>query len=122
MDPQTIPAEVSSEANGDKRPANKIGLYKHEKSGAELVATTEPQADAYVRVGYEWVRDLQESDFVHTTLGIADPLKQAQADAILADARLKAAQLTAEAAKVETEGQQEANRAANEAREKKTKK
>lgn len=46
---------------GQERPQNPAGLYRHEKSGAEIITKWHPlfgsaQADGAVRVGYEFVR------------------------------------------------------------------
>lgn len=52
---------ADQEINGDGRPVNKPGVYKHPESGAELIARRhrkfgDVQADGYVQVGYVWDR------------------------------------------------------------------
>lgn len=48
------------EQNGDGRPGNKPGLYRHPESGAEVVVSHHPKlgaamADGVVQVGYKYV-------------------------------------------------------------------
>jgi len=43
---------MAQETHGERKPANKPGLYKHTESGAELTATSTPVADGLVRAGY----------------------------------------------------------------------
>lgn len=42
------------------KPGNKIGRYVDPESGKELVATSTPQADAFVRLGWERQDDRPE--------------------------------------------------------------
>ena len=49
-----------AEVNGDGRPGNKPGLYRHPESGAEVIVTHHPKlgaamADGVVQVGYKYV-------------------------------------------------------------------
>ena len=51
---------ADKENNGDGRPANEPGVYKHPETGKELIARRhrkfgDAQADGYVQVGYKWV-------------------------------------------------------------------
>lgn len=48
---------MAQETQGDKKPANKPGLYRQDESGAELTALSSVQADAFVRLGYHYVED-----------------------------------------------------------------
>ena len=97
---ENIPQEQSAEINGDKRADNKPGLYEHPKSGAKLLALNPQQGDAFVRLQYEWVRDLEESDFYVPTAPTS-PVDDAKAemDAMLAEAKKVAAQIIADAQK-----------------------
>lgn len=52
-----------AEVNGEGRPSLPAGVYRHKESGQELVAVPtlkwgNPQADGYVRMGYEYVGPL----------------------------------------------------------------
>lgn len=51
---------ANTETNGNGRPFNKPGLYRHPESGAELIVGATPKfgspmADGAVRVGYVYV-------------------------------------------------------------------
>lgn len=53
-------AEPKVEKNGDGRPANLPGVYRHPETGKELIARRhrkfgDAQADGFVQVGYKWV-------------------------------------------------------------------
>lgn len=48
------------ENNGDGRPANEPGIYRHPETGVELIARRHrkfgnAQADGYVQVGFKYV-------------------------------------------------------------------
>lgn len=45
---------ATTESNGNNTPTNKIGLYVHKESGAEVEASSDIQADAFVRLGFEY--------------------------------------------------------------------
>lgn len=47
---------------GQEKPFNQAGVYEHPKSGERIIAKAHPlfgnaQADAMVRLGFEWVRE-----------------------------------------------------------------
>ena len=49
-----------TERQGDNRPANPLGVYRHPKAGKEIITRDHPrlgtvQADAFVQMGYEYV-------------------------------------------------------------------
>lgn len=51
---------MEKETNGNGRPSNKPGIYRHPESGAEMIARQHrkfgsAQADGYVAVGYVYV-------------------------------------------------------------------
>lgn len=51
---------ADTEINGDGRPFNKPGLYRHPESGAEVITTHHAKfgsamSDAMVQVGYKYV-------------------------------------------------------------------
>lgn len=51
---------ADKESNGDGRPANEPGVYRHPETGKELIARRhrkfgDAQADGFVQVGYKWV-------------------------------------------------------------------
>jgi len=51
---------ANSENNGDGRPANLPGVYRHPETGVELIALRhrkfgDQQADAFVQVGFKYV-------------------------------------------------------------------
>lgn len=98
----------SLESNGfgsQERKQNPSGLYRHEKSGEEIITKWHPlfgsaQADAAVRVGFEWVRDATEEelreqyDFIPTPAAAA-PANNDELKGILA--RLNALEAEKEA-------------------------
>lgn len=50
----------NTESNGNRKPANPAGLYRHPESGAEVIVQATPKygspmADGVVRVGYVYV-------------------------------------------------------------------
>lgn len=45
-------ATAETNSNGVKNP---VGVYRHDESGAELIAVTPIQGDAFVRLGYKYV-------------------------------------------------------------------
>lgn len=58
---------MNNENNGDGRPFNKPGLYRHPESGAEVIVTHDPKlgsamADGVVQVGYKWVSDAPKAE------------------------------------------------------------
>ncbi len=62
------------ETNGNGRPVLKGGVYKHPESGQELIAVQtakfgNPQADAYVRMGYQYAREATQEELY----GVVDP-------------------------------------------------
>lgn len=64
MNPEDIPKGPSAESNGmggNAKPKNQPGVYRHEKSGKEIIVLPDPQgtghADALVRFGFERVGD-----------------------------------------------------------------
>lgn len=71
-------ATVVAEKQGDGRPTAKAGLYRHKETGAEVIATeTEkfgnPQGDAYVRLGFEYVGPVTKKADVAAVNAIPDP-------------------------------------------------
>ena len=60
----------SVESNGmgsQERPQNPAGLYRHEKSGAEIITKWNPlygsaQADGAVRLGFEFIREATQDE------------------------------------------------------------
>jgi len=53
---------MQNETNGDNRPYNKPGLYRHPESGAEVITRHDAKlgsamSDAVVQVGYKYVGD-----------------------------------------------------------------
>ena len=63
MDTQTLPKYQAAEANGNKKPRNLPGVYRHEAAGKEVITVADPndgsiQADALVRVGYHRIGDV----------------------------------------------------------------
>ena len=51
---------MDNESNGDGRPYNKPGLYRHPESGAEVITRHDAKlgsamSDAVVQVGYKYV-------------------------------------------------------------------
>jgi hypothetical protein len=51
---------AKTETNGEGRPANAPGVYRHKETGKELIARRhrkfgDSQADGFVQAGYEWV-------------------------------------------------------------------
>jgi hypothetical protein len=44
---------ATTESNGNNKSTNKIGLYVHKESGAEVIASSDIQGDAFVRLGFE---------------------------------------------------------------------
>lgn len=71
------------EVNGNKKPLNKPGVYVHKESGAELLVRSHPkfgsaQADALVRVGYEFKSEAPKKATKEKTAPVKDDLAQAQ--------------------------------------------
>lgn len=53
---------MKDETNGNGKPMNKPGLYRHPESGAEVIVSHHPKlgsamADGVVQVGYKWVSE-----------------------------------------------------------------
>lgn len=44
---------AKAETNGTNGELNKAGVYVHKESGAEVIASSDIQADAFVRLGFE---------------------------------------------------------------------
>lgn len=62
----------AAETNGTGKTLNKPGLYRHPKSGAEVIVTHHPKlgsamADGVVQVGYEWVGPAPKEEAKSTT-------------------------------------------------------
>ena len=63
MDTQTLPKYQAAEGNGNKKPKNLPGVYRHEAAGKEVITVADSndgsiQADALVRVGYHRIGDV----------------------------------------------------------------
>lgn len=70
-------ANVVRETQGDGRPVSPAGVYRHRESGAEVIATAtekfgNPQGDAYVRLGFEYVGPVEGKD-AEAVASIPDP-------------------------------------------------
>lgn len=60
---------MSLELNGNNKPVNKAGVYKHKETGAKvfiqpLDGVGTPIADAFVQAGFVWVSDTDEPETV----------------------------------------------------------
>jgi hypothetical protein len=58
---------MANEINGEGRPLNKPGVYRHKETGVEVELDVNPGIgtpliDAYKQVGYEYVRPLGTPD------------------------------------------------------------
>ena len=63
MNAATLPKYQSREENGNRKPKNLPGVYRHEGSKKEIITSADPndgaiQADAFVRVGYHRIGDV----------------------------------------------------------------
>ncbi len=63
MNATQLPKYQSTEENGNRKPRNQPGIYRHEGSGKEVITSADPsdgsiQADAFVRVGYHRIGDV----------------------------------------------------------------
>jgi hypothetical protein len=62
MDPNLLPKGQSTEKQGDGRPLNQPGIYRHKAAKKELITASGAdgviQADALIRVGYERIGDV----------------------------------------------------------------
>ncbi len=52
MDASNLPKGKADEVYGDGRKRNPIGMYFHPTAKVAVTATSVPQADAFVRLGY----------------------------------------------------------------------
>ena len=63
MDNSKLPKGQSGESNGQGKPRNLPGIYRHEAAGKEIITVADQndgsiQADALVRVGYHRIGDV----------------------------------------------------------------
>lgn len=68
---------AQAEKQGDGRPTPAAGLYRHPVTGTEMIAVPtskfgNPQGDAYVRLGFQYVGPVDKSDQAAVD-GMADP-------------------------------------------------